>query len=141
MFPNRASAPTFMFYDNNCNLRRHLTAQNPNDHLLKMGLVVDVFHHQNKHKQNTEECEKYCNPACYQDLKVVKNGQLQWRFNSSVCEQQNSWIVKFQPMLREMGESVYTFFLDEVIRIRNDELISKLRRQGHNPYFFSDKAQ
>src|SRR5712675_1000559 len=49
------SMPNIVFYDNNCGLYRHLVAVG--DDLYKtVGLPVDVFHWQCKHKKSDIEC-------------------------------------------------------------------------------------
>ena len=111
---------------------RHLEASpSPEtDHLSRKALVVDVFHHKNKHKKNDVHCAFRCNPALYPDLRVGNK----WRFNSSACEQQNRWIVKFAGILHEMREERYNFLLDEVMDIRNEKRYVELFEKNKCPY-------
>ncbi|KIM75798.1 hypothetical protein PILCRDRAFT_798649 [Piloderma croceum F 1598] len=55
------SMPNIIFYDNNCGLYRHLVAVG--DNLYKtVGLPVDVFHWQCKHRKSDIECSVHCRP-------------------------------------------------------------------------------
>ena len=56
-----------------------------------------------------------------------------WRFNSSAAEQANAWIGGFLAIVREMRVENYNFFLDEMIRRRNDWLAQELLNRGKNP--------
>ena len=76
-------------------------------------------------------CSTHCNPFKWPELRT-EDGK--WRFNSSAAEQTNVWFGKFQAMVREMHVTRYNFFLDEMIRRRNQWQVAELRRQGHAPY-------
>jgi len=56
-----------------------------------IGLSVDVFHFNCKHSQSDTYCQQNCNPADYPEL-LGDNGK-GWRFNSSIAEQTNVWLV------------------------------------------------
>jgi hypothetical protein len=98
----------------------------PNDPLRLVAQPVDVFHFEGKHTEKDKFCQQNCNPALWPDLMVDGN----WRFNSSVAEQTNAWFGGFQAMVREMRIERYNFFLDEMIRRRNDWLIRRLDNRG-----------
>lgn len=125
--------PSYLFYDNNCQLLKHLAATTlPQDaSLLSIGLPVDVFHAKTKHQVSDTFCQEHCNPALFQELR--ENGA--WVFNSSICEQTNRWFVRFFSICREMTPVHYNFFLDEMIRGRNEWLVEQLQQQGHRPHF------
>ena len=95
-----------------------------------MGYPVDVFHAQNKHKDTDRFCQEHCNPACFPELLKAEGG---WVFNSSIAEQTNVWIGKFLPVVREMSEVHFNFFLDEMICIYNEQKIRLLERRGRCP--------
>ncbi|TFK78734.1 hypothetical protein K466DRAFT_506824 [Polyporus arcularius HHB13444] len=120
--------PSFIFFDNNCQLLRHLLA-NDDTTFDDIGLPVDVFHALTKHKDSDEFCALNCNPAAFPELR--KGGE--WVFNSSAAEQANVWFGKFLPIVREMGEVRYNFFLDEVIMMRNEERVKVLDKRGARP--------
>jgi hypothetical protein len=90
--------PSYIFFDNNCHLVKHLlsTSDRYFDHV---GLPVDVFHHKSKHSDGDLFCQAHCNPARFQEL-IGDNGE--WVFNSSIAEQSNVWFGGFQPIVREM---------------------------------------
>ncbi|KAJ7075798.1 hypothetical protein B0H15DRAFT_791429, partial [Mycena belliarum] len=127
------SLPSYIFYDNNCLLRRHLAgSQNPMDaRLNNVGLPVDAFHASRKHKESDAFCIMNCSPAAFPEL-MDEN---KWIFNSSVAEQVNVWFGKYQPIVKEMPVLRYNFFLDEMISLRNDWMVRKLRLDGKQPHF------
>lgn len=59
----------------------------------------------------------------------------QWRFNSSIAEQTNVWFGGFHSICREMQVDRYNFFLDEMIRRKNQLIIEKLKREGAAPSY------
>ena len=75
-------------------------------------------------------CGSNCNPLLYPQL--YKDGK--WIFNSSAAEQANSWIVRFRAVVRDMLKHNFNFFLDEMIRLRNEAMVEKLVRLKMNPY-------
>ncbi|KAJ3963633.1 hypothetical protein EV361DRAFT_160324 [Lentinula raphanica] len=130
VYPNRLDLPDVIFFDNNCQLQAHLQAQN-NLYFQQVMLPVDVFHFKSKHKESDEFCQRHCNPSQWTKL-VGDDGE--WVFNSSAAEQGNVWIGGYQAIVREMLVHNYNFFLDEMIKRRNEVLVAKLRREGKNPY-------
>ncbi|PIL31096.1 hypothetical protein GSI_05792 [Ganoderma sinense ZZ0214-1] len=127
-FPD--ARPSFLFFDNNCKLLAHLV--NVEDkHLLHMGFPVDVFHAVRKHGQSDGYCQDHCNPAGFPELIGEQPGE--WVFNSSACKQVNVWFAKFFPIVREMSEVHFNFFLDEMIAIHNQVQISELTSKHRHP--------
>jgi hypothetical protein len=55
-----------------------------------------------------------------------------WFFNTSIAEQTNIWLGAYHSMCREMLPAKYNFFLDEMVRLRNEVTIAKLSVDGHN---------
>ncbi|TFK82744.1 hypothetical protein K466DRAFT_499739, partial [Polyporus arcularius HHB13444] len=121
--------PSFLFFDSACILLKHLLASGET-RLDNIGLVVDVFHAINKHKDSDEFCQMNCNPASFPELYNENN---EWWYNSSACEQTNVWFGLFLPVVREMGEVNYNFFLDEMIMEHNDWQVEVLRARGSRP--------
>ncbi|KAL0566058.1 hypothetical protein V5O48_015958 [Marasmius crinis-equi] len=130
VYPNRDELPDVIFHDNNCSLQSHLIAQH-DDYFRNVILPVDVFHFKSKHKVTDEFCQKHCNPAQWSEL-VGDDGS--WLFNSSIAEQTNSWIVGYQAIVRDMLPHNFDFFLDEMIKQRNELLIRRLWLAGKTPY-------
>ena len=94
-------------------------------------MCVDVWHFINKHKTRDTFCQDNCNPADYPEL-MDSDGK-SWFFNTSVAEQTNAWIGGYRPICREMIPVKYNFFLDEMIRLRNEITVTRLEAQGHRP--------
>ncbi|KAJ7486073.1 hypothetical protein B0H11DRAFT_1721890, partial [Mycena galericulata] len=125
--------PSYIFYDNNCQFLKHL--RHCNDHYFdNVGLPVDVFHFKCKHTERDIFCQINCNPARFQEL-IGPDGK--WIFNSSAAEQANVWFGKFQNVVQEMPVIRYNFFLDEMIALRNEELVADLQAQGQKPHRLS----
>ena len=121
--------PSFIFFDNNCSLLKHLLSIGE-ERLLEIGLPVDVFHALRKHKESDGFCQLNCNPAGYPEL---YNALHEWLFNSSAAEQANVWFGKFLPVVREMSEIHYNFTVNEMILIRNEYTVSVLKKRGVHP--------
>ncbi|KZT54970.1 hypothetical protein CALCODRAFT_547130 [Calocera cornea HHB12733] len=136
IFPTLSSMPDLLFFDNNCNLRRHLEnrAEEVRRHFEHTLLVVDAFHWDRKHKLSRDQyCSMHCNPAVYPEL-CDETKPNKWLFNSSACEQANAWLRKFAAQTREMTAVRFEFFLDEVIKAHNEHIVLQLRRANHFPH-------
>ncbi|KAG6914438.1 hypothetical protein DXG01_017244 [Tephrocybe rancida] len=129
-YPKPEDLPSVIFYDNNCHLQSHLLTQKDHffDHVL---LPVDVFHFKSKHKQSDEFCQRECNPAKWKELSDDKGN---WVFNSSIAEQVNVWIGGYKSMVRNMVYHRNDFFLDEMIKRKNEIGVRRLWNQGQVPY-------
>jgi hypothetical protein len=103
----------------------------PGDRLRLIAMPVDVFHFFCKHKEGDEYCAMHCNPASFPEL--MKDGK--WLFDSSAAEQANTWIGGFLAIVREMRAERYNFFLDEMVRRRNEWLFEELVQKGQNPRY------
>jgi hypothetical protein len=94
-------------------------------------LSVDVFHFKSKHKETDVFCQKHCNPALWKEL-ADEHGK--WVFNSSAAEQANVWLGGYHAIVQEMLPHRYNFFLDEMIKRRNEKLVARLEEIGKIPY-------
>ncbi|RDX42272.1 hypothetical protein OH76DRAFT_1363125 [Lentinus brumalis] len=121
--------PSFLFYDNNCHLLRHIRTQKTPG-LERTAFPVDVFHATTKHTDSDEFCVNNCNPALFPEL---YNDLMEWIFNSSAAEQVNVWFGKFIAVVREMNEVHYNFFLDEMITVYNAYREVVLAKKGKHP--------
>jgi len=117
--------------DSNCKVLQHIHAQGDQDYFSSCALPVDVFHFDKKHKDTDEFCAKWCNPALWPDL-ITEDGK--WRFNSSAAEQTNAWFGGYQSIVREMQVDRYNFFLDEMIRRRNEWMVKEHSAKGYEPH-------
>ncbi|KAJ8519163.1 hypothetical protein ONZ45_g3859 [Pleurotus djamor] len=131
IYQTREDLPTVIFYDNNCHLQAHLLKQG-DTYFQNTILPVDVFHFKSKHKKTDEFCQRHCNPAQWKELVDVKTNK--WRFNSSIAEQVNVWMGGYMAVVREMLPYHFDFFLDEMIKRRNQIIVRKLKTQGSIPY-------
>jgi hypothetical protein len=123
--------PSHIFYDNNCNLAKHVK----DDPAFKYtGLPVDVFHFKCKHSEKDMFCQQNCNPALFPEL-MREEGQ-GWYFNSSIAEQTNVWLGGYHSICREMLPDKYDFFLDEMILHKNRMTRKKLESDGHGPSYW-----
>ncbi|KAJ7348297.1 hypothetical protein DFH08DRAFT_698265 [Mycena albidolilacea] len=128
----RAIKPEHFVYDTNCDARQQVLAHP--EHwawFLDVGMSVDVFHFLNKHQITHLFCQEHCNPAKFPEL-MGPDGKT-WFFNTSIAEQTNVWLGGYHSMCREMLPVKYNFFLDEMIRLRNDMTVAKLAADGFNP--------
>lgn len=66
----------------------------------------------------------------------LMNDDGQWYFNTSVAEQTNAWLGEYHSMCREMLPAKYDFFLDEMIRLRNIEVLRRLQDVGYKPSIY-----
>ncbi|KAI0681980.1 hypothetical protein BC835DRAFT_1289183 [Cytidiella melzeri] len=123
--------PEHIFFDNNCHLSRMVKGKDP--YFDNVGLSVDVFHFDCKHSVTDAYCQQHCNPRSFGELQH-RDGR--WYFNSSACEQVNSWITEYQSMCREMSREKFEFFLDEMIMRRNKWILGKLERNGQHPTYW-----
>jgi hypothetical protein len=94
-------------------------------------MPVDVFHFKSKHKESDILCGTFCNPYQWEELRTADG---KWRFNSSAAEQANVWFGGYQAMVREMQAVRYEFFLDEMIKRRNQILVQELCEKSQVPY-------
>ncbi|KAH6894824.1 hypothetical protein BKA70DRAFT_1319560 [Coprinopsis sp. MPI-PUGE-AT-0042] len=129
-----ARKPQHIFYDTNCSARQQ--AEKDADQWFEgIGMCVDVWHFKNKHATTHEYCQLHCNPAQYKELIDENNN---WFFNTSVAEQTNAWLGGYLSICREMIAVKYDFFLDEMIRLRNIDVLNKLHAAGASPRSYED---
>ncbi|KAF8957712.1 hypothetical protein BDZ97DRAFT_2078966 [Flammula alnicola] len=132
LFPTRRSLPSVLWHDNNCRIVAMLdNPDHPDTYFEYSALPVDVFHFKCKHKASDEKCNDRCNPVNWPEL-CTREGT--WRFNSSAAEQANAWIGGYQAIVREMQADRYEFFLDEMIKRRNCNIIKDLEKKGKEIY-------
>lgn len=125
--------PDIYVFDNNCSMKRwldnHMNTET-GQFFHKIGLPVDPFHFNAKHKETDEYCQLYCDPKRFTAL-LAENGS--YYFNTSIAEQTNNWLGRYNATCREMRASRFNFFLDEMILRRNRHTIDELERKGEEP--------
>ncbi|KAF8237865.1 hypothetical protein L208DRAFT_1244793 [Tricholoma matsutake] len=57
-----------------------------------------------------------------------------WYFNTSVAEQTNAWLAKYNTMCHKMLPVKFNFFLDEMIQLRNIKTLERLDGSEHHPF-------
>ena len=124
----RARKPEHIIYDSCC-IAKQQAANNP--WFDNIGMCVDPWHYTNKHKNTDTYCRINCNAADYPEL-LTDDGK--WYFNTSIAEQINVWLGGYYSICKEMLPAKYDFFLDEMIRLRNIQLVGHLRATGQYPH-------
>ncbi|KAF7360932.1 hypothetical protein MSAN_01123200 [Mycena sanguinolenta] len=129
------SRPSFIAYDDACDLLRHIITQNRNDPwITSTKFIVDAWHYIG-HRATDMLCRVWCNPApkngSQPDLVVVEqdaNGvQHQTRaFNTETAEQLNSWLNGFETQLRHMSDVNYDFFVHVLMMIFAERVDKKV---------------
>jgi hypothetical protein len=127
-----AEKPQHLIYDTNCDAKQQVLARG-DSYFDDIGMCVDVWHFLNKHKVSHTFCQAHCNPADYPELMTPEG---KWFFNTSIAEQTNVWLGGYHAMCREMLPVKYNFFLDEMIRLKNEVVVEKLRQGGHHPHHY-----
>ncbi|KAF7314617.1 hypothetical protein MKEN_00935400 [Mycena kentingensis (nom. inval.)] len=120
-----AVKPEHFIYDSNCDALQQVHAHPEQwEWFQDIGMSVDVFHFLTKHAETHFHCQEFCNPKSFSEL-LKADGS--WFFNSSVAEQNNSWLGGFQSVVRQMTAVKYDFFLNEMVRLHNEILLAELR--------------
>ena len=111
--------PQVIYYDSACKLLSHIFNSIPEerDTFKNTIVAVDAFHFKS-HKE--DDC--FCN--LYPQLKKENR----WKFNSSAAELTNILYGKFASICWNMTAVQYNFFLDEMVRLRNDWVAEMLGR-------------
>jgi hypothetical protein len=122
--------PDHIIFDSNCLLTKHVRKEK-DPFFDDIGLAVDVFHHQNKHKESDHFCAEHCNPAAFPEL-LQQDGKT-WYFNTSVAEQRNRWVAGYKAMCREMIPARFDFFMDQMIIEHNKMMHERLAKTRKNP--------
>ncbi|KAF8212682.1 hypothetical protein K438DRAFT_1565793, partial [Mycena galopus ATCC 62051] len=127
--------PSFIAYDDTCDLLRHIVTQNPNDPwLTATRFIVDAWHYIG-HRATDVLCCLWCNPAplngSQPDLVLVEqdaNGiSHQTRaFNTETAEQLNSWLNGFESQLRQMSDVNYDFYVHVLMMVYAEKVERKV---------------
>ncbi|KAH9820187.1 hypothetical protein DFH28DRAFT_1201030 [Melampsora americana] len=118
--------PPIQFFNNSCTFDKCLRKDLPAAKRFR-GTIrpVDPFH-MRTHSEKDAQCCKFNDPKRWPFLKKPDGN---WRFNGSAAEITNAWYGGFLSICRGMHEINYRFFLEEMIRVRNESLLSKLVRK------------
>ncbi len=113
--------PSFIAYDDACDLLRHVVTTVPNSPwLTSTKFIVDAWHYTG-HRATDVLCRLWCNPAptdgSQPDLVRVITDEdgtkhLTRAFNTETAEQlMNSWLTGYEAQLRQMTDVSYDFFV------------------------------
>ncbi|KAH6871168.1 hypothetical protein BKA70DRAFT_1131113 [Coprinopsis sp. MPI-PUGE-AT-0042] len=100
--------------------------------------IVDSYHYRNHSKKDTL-CQRRCNPA--PDDNTVpnlvirdydKNGRPVWRraFNTQACEQLNSWLASYDPILKRMTIHNFNWLLHSLLFLHSKRVLQRRARKA-----------
>lgn len=116
--------PTLMFYRNACQLYSHIRLHPQDAHRFRNMIMPDVAHQTGPH--NGPQRPYYLDHHANHLLAGLKTPNGGWRFNSETTQSINAWVGTFAPMCRHMHSTKYNFFLEEMIRLRNELTLNKI---------------
>ena len=135
------SKPSFIAYDDACDLLRHIVTQNPDSEWLQTTkFVVDAWHYIG-HRATDILCRLWCNPAptngSQPDLVLTEeddHGHIHTTraFNTETAEQLNSWLDGFEAQLSQMTDVNFDFFIHVLFLLfkeLTEERIAKKERE------------
>ncbi|KAJ7078110.1 hypothetical protein C8R43DRAFT_1053419 [Mycena crocata] len=132
------SRPSFLAYDDACNLFRHIVTQNPNSPWIQSTkFIVDAWHYIG-HSAADILCRLWCNPAptngSQPDLisvRVDDNGQTHTTraFNTETAEQLNAWLNGYEAQLRQMTDINYDFCVHVLMLLYKESVESRVAKK------------
>ena len=119
IFPENTPCPSFISYDNACNLLHHIASHDITSAWLHTTrFIVDAFHYVN-HWATDTLCHTRCNPSpangSQPDLLLPRvnpatgHTVIVRAFNTEAAEQFNAWADGFEAQLRQMTNTNYDF--------------------------------
>ncbi|KAJ7749119.1 hypothetical protein B0H16DRAFT_1883387 [Mycena metata] len=144
---NPESKPSFIAYDDACNLLRHIVTQNLDDPWLKTTkFIVDSWHYIG-HRATDVLCRLWCNPAptngSQPDLVTVEvddNGRTHTTraFNTETAEQLNAWISGFEAQLQQMSAVNFDFCVHVIMLLYKEKVERQVveKRKGLTEEFW-----
>ncbi|KAF9471637.1 hypothetical protein BDN70DRAFT_926075 [Pholiota conissans] len=131
--------PSFIAYDDACDLLRHIATQNnPSGWLNSTKFIVDAWHYIG-HRATDILCRLWCNPAptngSQPDLIVVKQdsqGQTHSTraFNTETAEHFNSWLTGFESQLSQMSDINFDFFMHSLFLLFKEDIEKRIQAKG-----------
>ena len=130
--------PSFLVYDDACDLLRHIVTQDAESLWVKSTkLIVDAWHYIG-HRSTDVLCRVWCNPApsngSQPDLVVPQpdaNGRshLTRAFNTETAEQLNAWLNGFEAQLRQMSAVNYDFTVHALMLVYKEVVEERIDRK------------
>ncbi|KAJ6452973.1 hypothetical protein C8R45DRAFT_1193402 [Mycena sanguinolenta] len=129
------SKPSFLAYDDACNLFRHIVTQDSNNPWLRSTtFIVDAWHYIGPLAAD-ELSRIWCNPAptngSQPDLIAVRvddNGRQHTThtFDTETAEQLNSWLNGLEAQLRQMSDTNYDFCMHVLMLLYKESVEEKM---------------
>ena len=133
--------PSFIVYDDACDLLRHIVTQNPGDSWIQTTkFIVDAWHYIG-HKATDVLCRLWCNPApcdgSQPDLVLMEEDAHGERhsvraFNTETAEQFNAWLNGFEALMRSMTDVNYDIFVHVLFLLYGEQVTAKVEQKGQN---------
>lgn len=130
--------PSFIAYDDACDLLHHIVTQDPqNPWIQSTKFIVDAWHYIG-HRATDILCRRWCNPAptngSQPDLvrtEVDNNGQTHATraFNTETAEQLNAWLDGFESQLRQMTAVNFDIFMHVLFMLFKEEVEKRIREK------------
>ncbi|KAJ7591847.1 hypothetical protein C8J56DRAFT_1046176 [Mycena floridula] len=134
------SRPSFLVYDDTCDLLHHIVTQNPRHAwLASTKFIVDAWHYIG-HQATDVLCHVWCNPAptngSQPDLVLAKRDATgvvhsTHAFNTETTEQFNSWLNRFEPQLCQMTAANFDFFIHVLFLLYKELSEARIAKKGH----------
>ncbi|KAH6916227.1 hypothetical protein BKA70DRAFT_1140333 [Coprinopsis sp. MPI-PUGE-AT-0042] len=127
--------PSFVAYDDACDLLRHIATQNSQDlWLATTKFVVDTWHYIG-HRATDVLCRLWCNPAPLDgsqpdlvqiDTDIHGAAHMTRSFNLETAEQLNAWLNRYEPQLRQMSDVTFDFFVHSLMLLYKEAIEQRI---------------
>lgn len=143
--------PSFIAFDDACDLLRHIVTQNNESPWLKTTkFIVDAWHYIG-HRATDVLCRLWCNPAptngSQPDLVITVtddngNRHTARAYNTETAEQLNAWLDGFESQLRQMSGVNYDLFVHFLMLLFKEDVEKKIQKKGwEHPEEFWDEEE
>lgn len=140
VFPENATRPSFISYDNACNLLRHIARCDVRSLWLHTTrFIVDAFHYVN-HRATDALYRTQCNPSpengSQPDLLIPQVNPATGHmvvvraFNTEAAEQFNAWADGFEAQLRQMTNFTYDFTVHAALLLYKECWEEEIEQRG-----------
>jgi hypothetical protein len=144
------SKPSFIAYDDACDLLRHIVTQDPNSGWIQSTkFIVDAWHYIG-HRATDILCWLWCNPAptngSQPDLILTEvdeegNSHTTRAFNTETAEQLNSWLDGFEAQLSQRTDVNFDFFVHVLFLLLTELTENRNSKKGRElPEDFWDEG-
>ncbi|KIM80458.1 hypothetical protein PILCRDRAFT_73157, partial [Piloderma croceum F 1598] len=133
------SKPSFIAYDDACDLLRHIVTQDPNSSWLQnTKFIVDAWHYIG-HQATDILCRLWCNPArtnrsqpdlILTEVDEERNSHTTRAFNTETAEQLNAWLEGFEAHLSQMTDVNFDFFIHVLFLLFTELTENRISKKG-----------